>query len=163
MLTDAQKQTVKAAILADQALAAQPMNSDGAFAIADALNQLATPAFIVWRTSLSLSECTRATGFDWTEVDGLTVGKARIWEWLFKNEAQACDPSRANVRAGIQNCWSGTANRAAVNTALQAVMKRSATRAEKLLATGTGSDTTPATMGFEGPISYQDVQDARVS
>jgi hypothetical protein len=34
---------------------------------------------------------------------------------------------------------------------------------EKLLATGTGSDGSPATMGFEGPISYQDVQAARAS
>ena len=29
--------------------------------------------------------------------------------------------------------------------------------------TGTGTDATPATMGFEGPIGYQDVEAARNS
>ena len=33
--------------------------------------------------------------------------------------------------------------------------------AEKVLATGTGTTQTPATMGFEGSISYSDVTDAR--
>ena len=41
--------------------------------------------------------------------------------------------------------------------------KRFATEGEKLYATGTGSDATPATMTFEGSISYQDVSTARGS
>jgi hypothetical protein len=39
--------------------------------------------------------------------------------------------------------------------------KRPALLGEKILATGTGSDASPATLGYEGNISYQDVQAAR--
>jgi len=162
MLTEAQKQAVKAEILADPALAAQPMNSDGAFAIADALNQIAAPDFIVWRTSVALEEITQ-NGFTWTLVDALSVGTARIWEWMFDNPNRTINPSKPNVRQGIADVWSGTAAKLAVQTAVLGHCKRRATRVEKLLASGTGSDATPATMGFEGPIGYQDVQDARVS
>ena len=108
MLTEAQKQAVKAEILADPALAAQPMNSDGAFAIADALNQIAAPDFIVWRTSVALEEITQ-NGFTWTLVDALSVGTARIWEWMFDNPNRTINPSKPNVRQGIADVWSGTA------------------------------------------------------
>lgn len=162
MLTDAQKQAVKAAILADPALAAQPLNSDGAFAIAAAFNETAAPDFIVWRTSVALEEITQ-NGFTWTLVDALSVGTARIWEWLFDNPTRSINPSKPNVRQGIADVWSGTAGKLAVQAAVLGHCKRKATRIENLLATGTGSDATPATMGFEGPISYQDVQDARAS
>lgn len=163
MLTAEQKLVVKAAILADPELAAQPLNSDGAFAIADALNQVAAPAFIVWRTSVMLDEVSQSDTFNWTEVDGLSVGKARIWEWLFDNSSQSMNPSKANVRAGIINCWSGNAARLVVQAAILDISKRAATRAEKILATGTGTTASPAVMGFEGPLSYSDVQDARAS
>lgn len=160
MLKTEQLQALKAAILADPALAAQPMNSDGAFAIAAAMNETATPDFIVWRTSVTLEEITQ-NGFTWTLVDALSVGTARIWEWLFDNPARAINPSKPNVRQGIADVWSGTAGKQAVQTAVLGHCKRKATRIEKLLASGTGSDATPATMEFEGPVSYQDVQDAR--
>ncbi len=163
MLTDAQKQTLKAAILADPALAAHPNNSDGAFAIAEALNQLASPDFIVWRSKLPLEEVTALDGFAWNLVDSLTVGQARIWEWLFDNPERAINASKSNVRAGVANVWSGTTPKTAVQTAIIAVAKRKATRAEKLLASGTGSDGSPAVMGFEGALSYSDVQEARNS
>jgi len=162
MLTDAQKQMLKAAIEADQALAAQPINSDGAFVIADALNQPVAPDYIVWRTSVELEEITQ-NGFDWTLVDALNVGQARIWEWLFGNPSRTINPSKPNVRQGIANVWTGSAPKNAVQVAVLGHCKRKATRIEKLLATGTGSDASPATMGFEGPLSYQDVQDARAS
>ncbi len=38
--------------------------------------------------------------------------------------------------------------------------KRTATRGEKVFATGTGSDASPATLNYEGAISYNDVKDA---
>jgi hypothetical protein len=41
--------------------------------------------------------------------------------------------------------------------------KRLASRVEQLFATGTGSDAVPATLGFEGPISVNDVEAARNS
>lgn len=160
MLTTAQAQAIKAVILADPALAGLPMNSDGAFAIADALNLEASPAFVVWRTSVPQDEITQ-NGFTWTEIDNLSVGKARIWEWLFLNATRSMNPSKPNVRAGIVECWSGTAGKVAVQTSVFSHCKRNATRAEKALATGTGTDATPAQMTYEGMLSYQDIEQAR--
>jgi len=159
-MTPEQQSTLKAAILADPVLAALPMNSDGAYAIADIINQTADPAFIVWKTAVSIDEIMR-NGMDWARVDNLSVGKARIWDWL--GRLGTVDASKVNVRAGIDAAWVGTAADLAVRAAIYVHCKRSASVVEKLLATGTGSDGSPATMGFEGPISYQDVQAARAS
>lgn len=161
-MTPAQLATLKAAIDADPVLSAMPMNSDGAFDIAAALNQVASPDFIVWRTKVLQDEITQ-NGFTWTEVDNLTVGKARIWEWLFGNSDRSFNPSKSNVRAGIVECWSGTAGKLAVQAVVLGHCKRKATRAEKILATGTGSNASPATMSFDGNLSYQDVEAARAS
>lgn len=164
-LTSQQKAAVKAAILADPVLAAKPNTSDGAFEIAAALNQIASPVWVVWRTNVSRDEI-MLNGFDWTRVDNLSVGKSRIWEWMFA-ATQGINPSKANIRAGIDACWVGTAADLAVRAAVYVHCKQSATRAQKILSTGTGSDASPATMDdgisetFQ--ISYQDVDDARSS
>src|SRR5574343_377935 len=147
MLTTEQKATLKAYILSVPELAAQPMNSDGAFAIADVLNQPAAPAFVVWKSSVTQDEIMQ-NGLDWTRVDNLSVGKARIWDWMTK--LGTFDASKANIRQGIDAVWGGTTADLAVRAMVYAHCKRSATRIEKLLATGTGTDASPATMGFEG-------------
>lgn len=159
MLTTQQAATLAADIAADPAFVGLPQNSDGAFAIAAAYNQLASPAFIVWKTSVSQDEIMQ-NGFDWVQVDNLSVGKSRIWEWLFANSERAINPSKPNVRAGIAECWKGTAALLAVQAVVLGHCKRSATRIEKLLASGAGTDATPATMTFSGDVSYSDVQQA---
>lgn len=158
-LTTAQLQTLKTAILADPALAALPQTADSAFAVAAAFNQVASPAFVVWKTSLSLETIT-SNGFDWVEVDSLTTSKARIWEWMFGNPLRTINPSKDNVRAGIVEVWKGTAAKLAVQAAVLNHCKRSASRAEKLFATGTGTTAAPATLGYEGDIGYNDVVSA---
>ena len=65
-------------------------------------------------------------------------------------------------RAFFDDIFSG-AGGALTRPKLLALWKRFATEGEKLYATGTGSDATPATMTFEGSISYQDVSTARGS
>ncbi len=160
MLTAQQLLLVKAAIDADATLAAIPNNPDGAFAIADALNLPAVPEFIVWKTSVSIDEIMR-NGMDWARVDNLSVGKARIWDWL--GRLGTFDASRPNVRAGIDATWVGTTADLAVRAQVYTHCKRPATRAERILATGTGSNATPGTMTFEGDITYQDVLQARAS
>ena len=73
-------------------------------------------------------------------------------------------PERTSVcGVRIDAAWVGTANDLAVRASVYVHCKRSASVVEKLLATGTGSDVAPAMMGFEGPISYQDVGEARRS
>lgn len=164
-LTPQQLAALKAAIDGDQALAAEPLNSDGYFNIAAALNgQLASPDFYVWRSTVTQDEIMQ-NGFDWVRVDNLSVGKARIWEWMFDNAVASINPSKANVRAGIAEVWKGTA---ADNAVRQAVFNRCqarATRAQKLFATGPGTTTSvdgvgPATMAVES-ISLSDVEAAR--
>jgi hypothetical protein len=160
MLTPAQLALLKAAIAADPVLNALPNNTDSAFEIAAQFNALANPAFVVWETHVSVDEIMR-NGMDWARVDNLTVGKARIWDWL--GRLGTFDASRANVRAGIDAAWVGTAADLAVRASIYTHCKRNATRAEKALATGTGSDASPATMTFEGALSYQDAFNARNS
>lgn len=158
MLTTQQQQTLKNAILADPALDAFPATLDGAWEIARVFNQLSDPAFIVWRTSVPLDEIMR-NGMDWTRVDNLNVGKARIWEWMGRlGTLNAASP---NIRAGIDATWVGTAADLAVRAMVYTHCKRTATRAEALFATGAGTTEFPATMGYEGNLSYQDVYDAR--
>jgi hypothetical protein len=163
-LTTAQKATLKAAIIADQELNAFPNNTDGAFGIAAILNVKASPDFYVWRSSVTIDEIMQ-NGFDWTRVDNLTVGKARIWEWM--TAVGTVKPSLANVRAGVIACFT-TAGDLGNRNAVFGHCQRLATRAEKLFATGAGTTTTdqgvgPAVMGFEGNLSYQDVDEARNS
>lgn len=162
MFTQQQLLAIKAEIDADPVLAAYPNTPDGAFAIAAALNLPASPEFIVWRTSVSQDEIMQ-NGFAWVEVDSLSAGKARIWEWMFDNSNAAINPSKVNVRDGIIEVWKGTAAKLAVQAAVLSHCKRAASRLEKILATGTGTTESPATMGYEGDINYQAVQQARNS
>ena len=155
-LTTEQRATLKAFVEADPELSLVPHTYDGAFGIAISLAEIAAPDFIVWRTSVTQDEITQ-NGFDWSQADNLSVGQARIWEWLFDNSGSAMNPSKINVRAGVSECWKGTAAKVAVATAVFGHCKRPANILEKLLATGTGTDASPATMSVEGSLSYGEV------
>jgi hypothetical protein len=157
-LTTAQLQALKAEILADAALNAQPNNSDGAFFIAAELNKLASPAFIVWRTNVPTADIKKAVV--WTEYIARSQGERDAFVLI--NSNFIVNAADANVRQGFADIFSGVTG-ATTRANLTALAKRSATRAEKVLATGTGTDATPAVMGFEGELSYQDVQAARAS
>lgn len=158
-LSPAQRATLKTAILADQAISASFTNGD-LQGVADYYNVAASPAFRVWRTSVTQDEIMQ-NGFDWVRVDNLSVGKARIWEWLFDNPMRTIDPSKANVRAGIDEAWKGTAADLAVRAAVYTHCHRAASRFEKVFATGTGSEASPGAFGVDsggqaivGPVSY---------
>lgn len=159
-MTPAQLATLKAAILANPALSSLPMTSGGALIIAEAFNADTNPEFIVWKTSVSIDEIMR-NGMDWARVDNLSVGKARIWDWL--GRLGSFDASKPNVRAGIDATWVGTSADLAVRASIYVHCKRTATEAEKLFATGTGSDASPAVLTFEGVLSADDVAQARES
>jgi len=159
-MTPAQLTTLRDYILSVPAWAALPVNSDTSYFIADELRKEASPAFVVWRSSVTQDEIMQ-NGFDWVRVDNLSVGKARIWEWLFDNQLATLNPSKINVRAGIDECWKGTSADLAVRAAVYVHCKRNANVLEKLFATGTGTDASPATMVVEGSLSYQQVDQAR--
>ena len=157
-LTTDQKATLKAAILADPTLDAFPNTGDGNFDLAVHLSQtLASPAFIVWRTNLPTSDVKKA--IVWTEYIGSTsVAERDALNLIISNGiVNAAD---ANIRQAFQTIF-GSPQQAVTRANLVAIAKRNATLIEKILATGTGSDASPATMTFEGTISGTDVENAR--
>lgn len=113
-------------------------------------------AYIVWKPNVTKDEIQGSDAYDWTRVDNLTAGKARIWDSMFDNAARSINPSKPNIRAGIDASWVGTAADLAVRAAVYAQCKRSATRAEKALAAGAGTTNSPSTMSWVGPITYAD-------
>ena len=157
-LTQAQLSTLKAAILgstdANIIAARNPLNETEVAR----LYNLPT-SFIAWKTNVTEDEIMQ-NGFDWTQVDNQTVGKARIWDWLFRNSSKSINPAKDNVRAGIDEAWKGTAPMLAVRAAVYVHCKRAATEAEKVFATGTGSDAVPGLFDWQGKITDQNVSDA---
>lgn len=161
-LTPQQLQALKADIAADQALASKPMTSAGALEIADAYNALASPAFRVWRTAVSRVEIynrtsDEATTWNWTFYKNQSVAEQNAWVQMFMGDQ--ADFSQANLRSGVAAIFTSASSANATHAL--AIGKRLATRAEKLFASGTGSVGSPATMGFEGAITSEQVQQAR--
>lgn len=179
--TTAQLQVIKAEITADPVLNALPNTADNAFAIAAALNAYPAVDYIVWQTTLPTQLV-----FDAITWANLTPQDTPDTTQLWMNRALACqgkqfniqtmlagretiNPSKANVRSGLQDALTGIpsgasgATRAAGWVALQSAMQRKATRAEKVLASGSGTTGSPSLLSFEGSLTYQDVLDARGS
>lgn len=158
-MTSAQLQTLKTDINADAAFDELKLSPDGRFAIAAAYNLAINPAWIVWRSKVTRREILQ-NGFDWTRLDNLSVGKARVWADIFVDGV--INPSKPNVRVGIESVWVGTADDLAVRAAIYVHCKRTATRAEKLFSTGTGSNAVPATgqldEGYQ--VTFSDVDSA---
>jgi hypothetical protein len=157
MLTQLQLQAIKADILATPELSAFPNNTDGNIAIADFYNLLATPTFFVWRTDVPTRDVKNA--IVWTEYIGSTsVAERDALNLIISNGiVNAADP---NIRQGFATIF-GSPQQATTRANLVAISKRSATRIEKLLAVGTGSEVAPDTMAFEGKLSGQQVEVAR--
>lgn len=157
-LTQAQKTALKADIIAAtdqpmQDLEANPTNSDLAFAVAGLYNLQASPDYIVWKSNVTTVDI-RAV-LVWAEFDALSVSKQNAFLFLCSNHV--VNAALTNVRQGIASIFSGP-GQAGNLAALIAIAKRLATRAEKLLkVAGDGTSGTPATMGFEGQLSFQDV------
>ena len=157
-LTTPQLQILKAAILADPVLAAQPMDGNGNGFIADAMNLAASPVFVVWKTSVSVLDTGQA--FNGTEWAGATTANHTRLQTVAQYLSFGYNASKADLRAMFNDIWSG-AGGTITRANLLLLWKRNATRGEKLYATGTGSDAVPATLTFEGPITSLDVDQAR--
>lgn len=156
-LTPAQAATIKTYYLANMST----LNDEQA---KDAFNALVSPDFWVWKTSITEVEVTQGvsvdgTTFTWVGNGFITrsVGEQAAWARLF---AIGVNPSLVNNRNAFADILSGTGNAALNRTHMLAVSRRKSTLAEKLLATGTGTTLAPATMGFEGALTTQDVIDA---
>ena len=158
MLTDAQKQTLKTFIAANPVWAAMPKNSDTAFFIAAELNKTVSPDFIVWSTDVTSNEIGNA--WSGTDIDGMSaLNMQRLQLLLASAGGGLFDMSRADRRAGFENPFGTNVNNTS-RVAMRTIWKRKASVVEKLFATGTGTDASPATMSYESPISYQEVESA---
>jgi hypothetical protein len=157
-LTPAQLATLKADIQANSDLNSNPNTPDGNLAISNLYNQAASPAFTVWRTNVPIGEVGKT--FDAAELAGLTSINTQRLQNLAAWLAAGIDPSVAGVRTFFDDIFSG-AGGANTRAALLVIWKRLATRGEKLFATGTGSNPSPATLVVQGSITPTDVQAAR--
>lgn len=158
-LSDAQLATLKAAILADSNLNSQPNTPDGNFEVARLLNLPASPNFIVWKTKVQIDDIGDAINS--AELAGLSTLNSTRLQTLVQLSGRGVNPSLANRRAFFDDIFSGSGG-TQTRAALLILWKRLATYGEKILkAGGTGTDASPATLGFEGTLSYSAVGQAR--
>lgn len=160
LLTPAQLATVKANILASPDLASQPPGPDGAVAIERLYNLPSSPAFVVYRTLVALFEIGGA--INGSELAGLTTGNLTRLQTIATFLADGVNPSKPDARQFFTDVFSG-AGGTNTRSGLDALWKRTATRFERLFATGTGTTAVPGSLTWEGPISYRDIQEARES
>ncbi len=155
-MTNAELIILKANILASPDLDALKGTSDGRFEIARLYNLPASPTWVICRREILQN------GFDWTRLDNLSVGKARVWTDIFVDGV--INPAKANVRAGIEAVWVGTQADLAVRDVIYGHCRTSATRVQKLFSTGTGTAISPATPSDSGSsdlaVSLFDVEPA---
>jgi hypothetical protein len=109
-------------------------------------------AFMVWRTEIRPDEYCKA--LDWTEVDNISVGKARVWDWSTQFQTANIDASNANLRLGIAQAFGGNSDTTANLTALA---KRAASIYETVFATGTGTTNSPGDLVVEGALDISTV------
>lgn len=169
-LTPAQISTLRTVVMAEPSLATATNTGDD-YAIAEWLNAQNDVAFYVWKTSVSTSDIyDNITWANFTPSD--TPDGTQVWA----NRSLACqgkqfslqtilvgrdsiNPTKSNIRSGLQDALTGIPSGASGATKsggwnnVQAVMYRTTTRAEKYLATGTGTTGSPALMGFEGFVT----------
>lgn len=156
-LKPAQKTKLLAAIAADPVLAAFPNTNDGAFEIAQLLNIDSNPAFVVWRRNYNPSQIREAITSAATQLDNLTASKRQSLLWWAEG---TYDMGKVATRAAVTDFTNGFAT---LQNALLDGGKRTVLRIEAVLATGTGTQADPGKLVWEGPISYQDVFEARSS
>lgn len=165
-LTTAQLQALKADIAATPALAAFPANADGSAAIAKYYNELTTSVW-VWRSAVSEADYTSRASVDgttWSWPAYIARSQAERDAWARMFSAGVVSPAQANVRQGIADIFSGSTNGAPAQRAhLLACSRRLARRWEALLKTGDGTTTSPGTLSVEGDLTYDDIENARVS
>lgn len=161
MLTAAQIASIRALTLVEPALAAF-VAAQNDYEIMAWWNAPAAPDFIVTKTTLSRHDILTATSLEGTTfawAGGAYITRAQGERDAFRemfNSTGTVNPTTASIQAAFTDIFSGAGgvgNRAHI----VAMGKRKATRAEKALATGTGTLIAPAALTFEGNIGSQEM------
>ena len=157
-LTSGQLTTLKAAIEAETDSTFVIARTNGQNGVmAEFYNQLSSPTFIVWKTLVSIASTGQS--FNGTEWAGMTTANHTRLQTVAQYLAQGYNAALADVRAMFNDIWSG-AGGTTTRASLLTLWKRTATRGEKLYATGIGSDAVPGQLVFEGNITDTDVSKA---
>lgn len=163
-LTQAQRDVLRAAVLADPTIGGLDYvgTADNDQTAADWLNAIASPDFILWKQAVTRHEIQvdtseQGTTFTWGGTAGGYINRSQgerdAWKELF-NQTGSVDPSMPNVQTAFADIFSGTGAGAVNNRAHIANMcRRRASRAEKLLAVGTGSVASPAKATSQGQVT----------
>jgi hypothetical protein len=178
-MTPAQNALIKTAVLADSTLSAAVAIQDWPL-VAIALNATYAPAYTVWRSSTPAASIADAitwanlTPVDAADVTILMTNRVLICQakqinlQIMLQGRESVTSNKANLRAGLQDALTaipsganGVSQGAGWN-AVKAAMTRSATYAEKILATGAGTAASPSDLGFEGQVTGSEVQAAMV-
>ena len=183
-LTPAQLATLGAAIAAAPDLNSQPAGSDGAFEVARLLNLPSAPVVTVWRTDVPVNDIFDAIDFTkYTPTDTpdntttylnrtMLLQVKQINLQLLLQGRDRLNANKANVRAALRDAViqlpsgaSGafTAAGGASGVTVLTACTRPSLRVESILAGASVSlgVVTAFLIGFEGQVSYQDVQLAR--
>ena len=160
-LTPARMTALKAHIIANtDPFVVTALAEGGHAGIAEWYSGIASPSFTVWRSTVGSNEIINSITF--SGAGGFiarTAGERETFLMLLARGS--IEPWRANIRQAFSDIFSGAGTGAPeTRTALLAVSKRLANNIEKLFATGTGSDASPATLTYEGPIYYSDISEA---
>jgi hypothetical protein len=152
-LSAAQLTVLRNAILAETDPELVALRTAGATgAMAEWYNRGST--FVVWKTLVPNSEVGRA--FVASSLSAMTSGNNdRLVSFALWNP-EGVQPFRADHRQFFDDVFS-PASGAATRAALLTLWKRFATRAERLYATGTGSDATPGQLVVEGSVDDADI------
>ncbi len=177
--TSAQKDTVRADILASPDLSGMSPTSDGSYAIAALYALPAVPDYWVWNTYVQTKNV-----MDSVTWANMTPNDTPDGTATWTNRALACqgkqfnlqtmlvgreyiDASKANIRAGLQDALTsipsgaGGALRSGGWTVAKVALTRKANRLEKLLASGAGTEAAPSIMTFEGGPTYSEIDAVR--
>ncbi len=163
-LSNAQLQSLKAAINADPTMAAFPLTADGYVDLATYLNKPSTPDFFVFKTLVSWNAIGDKVNAG--ELVGLTTGKLTQLQVFIQLSPQGINPSVVDRRDALDQIFSA-AGGAITRPALAILWRTLATRFQKILATGAGTSGSPATLGSDADgnllttINAAHVQEAR--
>src|SRR5574337_2237580 len=131
-LTTAQQQALKAYITGQADLNAQPHTSDGAFAIAAALNLPSNPALQVFKSSVPLGDVGKA--MLQADIANLTTANTSRLQVIAQFTSNGILVPTADMQAGFNSIFS-VSGASGTRANLAALWQRVATRAEGVLAT----------------------------
>lgn len=154
-LSNSQKNALRTAILAEAALSAlvQARNDP---AIANYCNADANPVQKVWKDSMSSSALFDATSLN--DYIGRSAAERQAYDLLMS--VGTVDPTRASIRNGVVNIFSGPTNSGSRGTILTAMTRNASWLEQKLGGTPQTADTVTAWKAVAyGPISVSEISD----